>query len=120
MKFASAVETAPYYLDCENVLDRTEQTNCSFYKIKEYIQQIAEYPDICRDAGIQGTVHVKFVVSTTGDIQDVEVYRSVHSRLDKEAVKAVKALPNMEPATHNGIRVPVIYTIPVDFIITGH
>lgn len=117
---ASAVEVAPYYLDCKNVLDRKTQADCSYALIREYVQSTANYPRICADAGIQGQVLVEFIVSRTGEITDVKAVRGVHSKLDQEAVNAVKRLPRLEPAQQQGINVPVIYHIPVDFVLKNN
>ena len=76
-----------------------------------------KYPPIAKDAGIQGTVFVYFVVGKNGKVKDVKVLREVDPRLDKEAVRVVESLPQFEPGQQRGKAVSVQYTIPVKFII---
>ena len=72
---------------------------------------------IAKDAGIQGTVFVYFVVGRDGKVKDVRVLREVDSRLDKEAARVIASLPDFEPGEQRGKAVSVQYTIPVKFII---
>ena len=50
-----------------------------------------KYPIPAQEAGIQGRVVVRFVVSKTGEIKDVTVLRSCS--LDKEAVRVIQMMP---------------------------
>ena len=63
-----------------------------------YVRNNTKYPPIAKDAGIQGTVFVYFVVGKNGKVRDVKVLREVDPRLDKEAVRVVESLPTFEPA----------------------
>ena len=74
-------------------------------------------PHIAKDAGIQGTVFVYFVVGKDGYVKDVKVLREVDPRLDKEAKRVVETLPRFDPGQQRGKNVSVQYTIPVKFII---
>lgn len=83
--------------------------------LMEYIQKNMKYPAIAAENGIQGRVIVRFVVSKTGDIQDVTVLRGVDSSLDKEAVRVIKSMPKWIPGKQNGNNVAVYFTVPVMF-----
>lgn len=65
--------------------------------------------------GIPGKVIVKFIVSKTGEVSNVQVVRSLCPPCDKEAVRVVKLLPKFTPGELNGKKVGVWYTLPVVF-----
>ena len=84
-------------------------------ELMKYIQDHLKYPVIAAENGIQGRVIVRFVVSKTGEIQDVTVLRGVDSSLDKEAVRVIKSMPKWIPGKQNVNNVAVYFTVPVMF-----
>ena len=73
------------------------------------------YPAECAEANIQGSVLVQFIVSTKGQVKDIQVIRSVHPLLDAEAVRVVRMLDGWEPAMKDGNAVSVYYNLPISF-----
>lgn len=49
-----------------------------------------EYPEFARKAEIEGTVYVRYVIDTLGNVVDARVIRSLHELLDAEAIKTVR------------------------------
>ncbi len=80
-----------------------------------FIAKSIKYPVIAQENGIQGRVIIRFVVSKTGVVSNVEVLRSLDASCDKEAVRVVKTLPKWIPGKQNGVNVPVYYTLPITF-----
>jgi len=110
------VENMPALGDCKSMRG-DERHQCTQMEIIKYVSSNTKYPPIAKDAGIQGTVFVYFVVGKDGKVKDVRVLREVDARLDKEAVRVVESLPDFEPGQQRGKAVSVQYTIPVKFII---
>ena len=110
------VENMPALGDCKSMRG-DERHTCTQMEIIRYVSSNTKYPPIAKDAGIQGTVFVYFVVGKDGKVRDVKVLREVDPRLDKEAVRVVESLPDFEPGEQRGKAVSVQYTIPVKFII---
>ncbi len=110
------VENMPALGDCKSMRG-DERHTCTQMEIIRYVSTNTKYPPIAKDAGIQGTVFVYFVVGKDGKVRDVKVLREVDPRLDKEAVRVVESLPDFEPGEQRGKAVSVQYTIPVKFII---
>ena len=110
------VENMPAIGPCLG-LSGNERNQCTQMEIIKYVSSNTKYPPIAKDAGIQGTVFVYFVVVKNGKVRDVKVLREVDPRLDKEAVRVVESLPTFEPGQQRGKSVSVQYTIPVKFII---
>jgi TonB family protein len=84
---------------------------------RTYIQQNLRYPKLAFKYKKSGTVHVSFIVTEDGSVDDVEVVRSVNKTLDKEAVRVIRNSPKWKPGLKNGIPVNVNFTFPVSFLL---
>lgn len=83
--------------------------------MQEFLAKNIKYPAIAAENGIEGVVVVRFVVSKTGDIQDVEVLAPVDRALDDEAKRVIKSMPKWIPGKQNGNNVAVYFTAPIRF-----
>ena len=83
----------------------------------QYVADHTRYPEDALMNGIQGTVILRFVVTSTGDIKDVVLIRSVDPLLDNEAIKVISGMPRWKPGKQDGRAVPVYFSIPVVFRI---
>jgi len=110
------VEDMPGFGPCKSKTG-PERDQCTQLEIIKYVSSNTKYPPIAKDAGIQGTVFVYFVVGKDGKVRDGRVLRPVDPRLDEEALRVVSSLPDFEPGRQQGKPVSVQYTIPVKFII---
>jgi protein TonB len=72
-----------------------------------------EYPDIARQARVQGVVILECTISPQGKVTDVKVLRGI-PLLDQAAIDAVKQWV-YTPTLLNGVPVPVIMTVTVNF-----
>jgi protein TonB len=84
-----------------------------------YFKRNQRYPETMREAGIQGTVYVSFVVGTDGRITEVKVLRGVPDGepLNEEALRLVNAMPNWIPGKQNGKAVRVRFNLPIRFLL---
>ncbi len=74
------------------------------------------YPPVAAENGVEGKVTIMFVVTKDGSIGEVKVARGKDPDLDKEAVRAVKAIKKkFTPGKMNGHAVNVWYSVPVTF-----
>jgi protein TonB len=71
------------------------------------------YPDIAKQARVQGMVILECVISPQGKVTDVKVLRGL-PLLDAAAEEAVKQWI-YTPTLLNGVPVPVIMTVTVNF-----
>ena len=81
----------------------------------QWIAQNIQYPKEAAKANIEGSVIVSFFVEKDGSITNVEVIKSVHELLDKEALRVVNAMPKWKPGMENGQPVRTRFFIPVSF-----
>jgi protein TonB len=70
-------------------------------------------PEVARQAGIRGVVIVEITIDTEGAIKVAKILRSI-PLLDQAALEAVRQW-RYEPTRLNGIPVPVIMTVTVNF-----
>ncbi len=82
-----------------------------------YIARNVNYPVICQENGIQGTVSVRFVINEKGEVTNVQAYRAPDPNLEREAMRVVKSLPNWKPGKQRGRPVKVSFTVPVRFML---
>ncbi|MBN2892304.1 MAG: energy transducer TonB [Bacteroidales bacterium] len=85
--------------------------------LRQYIAENIVYPELARENDIQGTVYVRFVITQTGNIGEVQIVRAVDPLLDNEAVRVVKELPDFKPASSKGKPVAIWYNVPIVFKI---
>ncbi|MBK5720583.1 TonB family protein [Dysgonomonas sp. Marseille-P4677] len=81
----------------------------------KYIYDQIKYPIVDQEMGIQGKVTVRFVVSKTGEITDIQLLKGISPTCDKEAIRVLKSMPRWIPGKNNGIAVPVYFTMPIVF-----
>jgi periplasmic protein TonB len=86
----------------------------AFYK---YLQQNIQYPAVAREAGISGKCFLRFVVSETGQISDIQVQKGVPGcpECDKEAIRVLKSYPKWKVGKQNGRPVKVFLSLPISF-----
>ena len=83
------------------------------------------YPPDAREAGVQGVVILEVLIAPDGTVADAKELRSV-PLLDQAALDAVRQW-QFEPTRLNGVPVPVVMTVTVNFTLdavglsgTGH
>ena len=84
-------------------------------ELMRYLSEQIIYPQDAIMNRIEGTVILRFVVSRTGDITQIELIRGVDPLLDNEAIRVVSGLPRWRPGKQEGVAVPVWFTLPVTF-----
>lgn len=83
--------------------------------LKKYIRDNVNYPQSAKEQAISGTVYISYVVTETGKVAQVKVWKSVSKDLDTEAVRVVSSLKGFTAGKQGGKPVSVQMTIPVKF-----
>jgi protein TonB len=73
------------------------------------------YPPIAQSARVQGVVIIEATIGANGRVQDARVLRSI-PLLDQAALDAVRQW-EFTPTLLNGVPVPVIMTVTVQFTL---
>lgn len=82
-----------------------------------FLSQNLTYPQLAREAGIQGTVYLSFVIERDGSITDVRILRGVEGGCSEEAVRVVNSMLKWNPGNQRGIPVRVQMSIPIKFTL---
>ncbi|MCR5498269.1 MAG: TonB family protein [Paludibacteraceae bacterium] len=82
-----------------------------------FLKENLHYPQSAIDDRIEGTVRVRFVVRPDGTISNANVTQSVDPRLDEEALRIVRSMPNWKPSS-KGVNTP--YILPIRFSLEGN
>jgi periplasmic protein TonB len=83
----------------------------------KFLSDNLRYPTMAREAGIQGTVFVTFVVERDGSVTDVRVLRGIGGGCDEEAVRVVQNMPRWQPGRQRGQPVRVQFNMPIRFML---
>lgn len=84
--------------------------------LMNFIRTNVRYPESAVEQELQGKVFVEFVVYPSGELGQCKILRGVHSLLDNEAMRVVKATAGKwKPGKQNGKPVAVQYRLPVVF-----
>lgn len=81
----------------------------------KFLAQKIKYPTAASKANVQGKVFVSFVVTTDGDIEDVQILKGIGFGCDAEAARVVSKFPKWTPGKQNGKAVNVKYIVPINF-----
>lgn len=113
------VNQMPIFPGCSEITDTTEQRKCSEDALKKYIADNIQYPESAKNSKTEGVVGIQFIVSEFGAVMNIKIIKSMGSVLDAEAFRVINSMNLMSngwyPGMHQGKRVKVLYTIPVEF-----
>jgi len=90
-----------------------------FPAMMAYIQKHIVYPEVAKEANIQGKCYLKFAVASDGSISSVQVVRGIPGcpECDKAAMKVVKSMPNWKAGKINGKSVSSWFQMPINFTL---
>ncbi len=108
------VEKVPAFAGCED-LSGDARKDCTSSKISEFVNKNFN-TDLGRELGLTGInrVIVQFKINDQGNIQEVRA-RAPKPELEEEAIRVIKAIPQLYPAEQNGSPVAVMYSLPIAF-----
>ena len=82
-----------------------------------FLRNNIKYPQMAREAGIQGTVYVSFVVEKDGSVTQVKIARGIGGGCDEEAIRVTKLMPKWKSGKQRGKEVRVSYNMPIKFTL---
>jgi TonB family protein len=81
----------------------------------KYLGENIKYPAAATRANVQGEVFASFVVSTQGEIKDIQILKGIGFGADEESIRVVSAMPRWTPGMQDGKPVNVRYNVPIAF-----
>lgn len=110
----AAIEKVPVYPGCSET-DNEAMKQCMSTNISKFVAENFN-TEIGNESGLEGRqrISVQFKIDKTGMVVDVRA-RAKHPKLEVEAVRVVKLLPQMQPGMQKGKKVGVLYSLPIVF-----
>ena len=81
----------------------------------KFINDNLEYPELAESNNIQGTVKVRMVVDSIGNLTEAKIMRGIGGRCDEEALRVIRYIKLWKPGYVNGIAVNSVSIVPVRF-----
>lgn len=108
------VQQVPTFKECSGT--KEEITKCTSQKISKHVNKEFNM-DLPKELGIVGVttkIVTVFKIDVEGNVVNVRA-RGGHSKLEEEAVRVIKTIPQMIPGKHEGKTVSVLYELPITF-----
>ena len=109
----AVIDQVPTFPGCSG--ENTELKECMNSKVT--VQVNKEFnTSLASELGLTGInrIFVKFKISKEGNIVDI-MARAPHPALEKEAIRVIQTLPQLQPGEQNGQPVGVLYSLPITF-----
>lgn len=108
----TSVQIFAHYENCAAETGEALAT-CSKLEIMDRVRNSFEISHQLRDAGGLQKAFISFVIDKEGNITDVQAINPSSKAMERDAIKAIKRLPKMNPAQQQGRNVFLRITIPL-------
>lgn len=85
----------------------------------KFLSENLKYPQAAREASVEGTVYISFVIETDGTITNTRIVRGIGQGCDEEALRVIQLMPKWQPGKQRGKPVRVQFNMPVRFSLAG-
>lgn len=107
----TTTETGPVY-----IAEEMPEFEGGVNGLMKYVAQNISYPELAKQIGKEGTVHVSFVVNEKGEVEATKIVRGIGYGCDEEVVRVISNMPKWKKVGKNaGHPVKVRFNIPVSF-----
>lgn len=114
--YQATLPPKPLKDDTEKFYSSVDEMPDPGYNLGTYLSENLRYPENELRNHKGGRVVLQFVVSKTGEIQNVVITQSLSPDFDAEALRLVKAMPTWKrPGMLQGKPIPIYYTLPITF-----
>lgn len=107
------VETPPEFKNTPSNLSNKEKKDYFSKKISSLVLENFN-TSVCPELKGKQRIYVQFKINRNGHIFDIKV-RAINHKLEIEAERVLKLLPQLTPATQSGKPVTMVYTLPIIF-----
>lgn len=112
-----SLDRTAVFESCDYLIDNRERELCTHKEFYILLSREIKYPRKAKRKGVEGHMIVGFDINKNGKIENVKIEESNDSTgiLNKEAIRAVKKLPNLIPAIFDNRRVTIRQSFPLKF-----
>ncbi|MBX2816865.1 MAG: energy transducer TonB [Saprospiraceae bacterium] len=83
--------------------------------LSEHIHQHLKYPTIAREYGIEGQVHVEFIINKLGKAISPQIIKGLGAGCDQEVIRLIESMPNWRPGIRGVSPVMTKVQLGIDF-----
>lgn len=83
--------------------------------LRTFITKHLRYPEAAREAGVEGTVVVRYTIDYQGEVIETKVISGLHKACDEEAVRLVKLLKFRVPKQKRSGKIQFHKSIKIHF-----
>lgn len=87
--------------------------------LMKYLSENVHYPKQAVELRKEGRVIIRFVVGADGKVRNAEIVRGFDAECDAEALRVTNGMPNWIAGVKDGKNVPVYFTLPIRFMLSG-
>jgi protein TonB len=86
-------------------------------QLVKWLSSNLKYPESAKNEKVGGKVVVEFVVNANGTVSDIQLNKKVDDRLDGEALRVVRMMPNWKAGILGGrpcrtlVRLPIVFKL---------
>lgn len=85
------------------------------FAMYKFLANNIKYPIEAREQDIEGIIYMQFTIEKDGSMEDIQLIKSAHTSLNKEALRVLGLLTKWEAGKFDGEKVRGIYMIPIKF-----
>ncbi len=112
---SKSVVEMPRFPGSENIENKEERVLAAQKKLLQFVYKNLTYPATAKEAGVEGTVVVNFIVDANGIITKPKVLRKIGSGCEEAVLAMIDKMPTWIPGQQDGKAVSVAYNLPVKF-----
>jgi len=96
----------------------TFQGSADLNTFRNWAQNLTKYPIIAQENGLQGMVHVTFVIERDGSLTNIQIMQTPDRTFSEEVIRVLNTSPRWTPGKQRGEPVRVAYQMPIQFILS--
>lgn len=105
----------PAFKDC-NQKKPDKQYSCTQAKIEQFLKRNLNYPPEAKQAKLEGTIIITFVVEKDGTVSTIEVRNDIGGGCADEAIRLISSFPKFIPGQNEaGVPIRVKFKQPITF-----
>ncbi|MBL4707177.1 MAG: energy transducer TonB [Flavobacteriales bacterium] len=106
------IEIFAHYDDCADLVGE-ELMECSILELSNRIKSEFIISNQLKNIGGRQAANMFFIIDKEGNIHSIKALASSSKAIEKDAIKAIKRLPRLNPAMQQGRAVSLQLTIPI-------
>lgn len=80
----------------------------------KFLAENIKYLTLSTDNQVHGKIYVKFVIKKDGSIDDIQVIKGSHEKLNDEVIRVIKLMPKWVQGMQNDQVVDCYFTLPIE------